>query len=587
MSSRQILATPSHERLAIIVDDLFARRNTVEYISAIDLYRFCAVNFSNCSSLMLLKIYRYDSDDVVRFRSLRLLSDLRNLVSHHHRLSLFALVDIKPLLISCLTMPESARSDTWMFRDIVSFVASNVFDDGGGWDELGDCMVTMLNTDPLRAFNVFLDLPQIYGGFMARFDKELADEVYEVLLNPENNSDDDWILALDTAMKLGIRLLDLGVGTVPSREILENVLRSADKVVSIGKEQFLEHCLEHLAKFLAREAKLCRFSIDQRGFLEEFAVKIGRIGTRTKKAVKEIYRTALGLKNYEDDDDGHDHGVREDRELYNSLNEVTALKTFADTNLDVRTRETALRRLHHLLRDNDDDDDSGFLDNTDLKPLLIRCLKEERIPENTFKILGQTISHITKEALWSDPWFDLWDYIASAEFEKSVYIFQCLTMQLTDKEEDIVIPLLNNILPEIYKRLNPPKELSVHNSSCWVLAFTGAFCSAIRLVNTASYTFYVKEIAGKMVDSAKELVERGIEVGVVRRAFRDVESIMEEQWDWYESCEYRFVKGLLWKLYAIESMKMESRMVLWRINAILERNVDKTLKVLPETREHG
>lgn len=91
---------------------------------------------------------------------------------------------------------------------------------------------------------------------------------------------------------------------------------------------------------------------------------------------------------------------------------------------------------------------------------------------------------------------------------------------------------------------------------------------------------FVREIAVKMIESVKVLVERRMEVGLVRRAFRDLERIVEEQWDWYEAREYRLVKGLRRSLCEIRGMKMESKMVLWRISGTLERNVNEELRVL-------
>lgn len=63
-----------------------------------------------------------------------------------------------------------------------------------------------------------------------------------------------------------------------------------------------------------------------------------------------------------------------------------------------------------------------------------------------------------------------------------------------------------------------------------------------------------------------------MEFGLVRRAFRDLENIAEQQWDWYKACEFRFVKGLMRKLYEIKGMKMENKIGLWRINVVLERS---------------
>ena len=164
------------------------------------------------------------------------------------------------------------------------------------------------------------------------------------------------------------------------------------------------------------------------------------------------------------------------------------------------------------------------------------------------------------------------------QFEKAVYIFQSLTMMLDDM--DILIPVIDILLPVINTRLNPPVQLPlVEDNSCWVLAFVGAFCAAIRLVEVTTHADSVKEITFKMIDSVRELVERGgMEVGVVRRAFRDLEKVVKKQVKWYSTSDYRFVKGLLSRLYAIKAMKMESRILLWRINVIVERGVHDDLK---------
>ncbi|KAJ4881955.1 hypothetical protein Rs2_39010 [Raphanus sativus] len=154
---------------------------------------------------------------------------------------------------------------------------------------------------------------------------------------------------------------------------------------------------------------------------------------------------------------------------------------------------------------------------------------------------------------------------------KAVYIFQSLTMKLDDVT--ILIQVIDNLLPEINTRLS-----SLVDNSCWVLAFVGAFCAAIHLVEVTSHADSLKEITYKMIDSVRELVERGMEVGFVRRAFIDLEKVVKKQLKWYSTSHYRFVKDLLQRLYAIKAMKMESRMVLWRINVIVKRGVHDDLK---------
>ncbi|CAA7055707.1 unnamed protein product [Microthlaspi erraticum] len=581
MKARDLLATPNHEGLAFLVDQLFTHRQSVEYQTSRRLYDFCVANFSNCLTLNLLKVYLHSSEAVLRFRSIVLLSEtLTKLRNRGFELSPVALNEIKPLLISCLTMPKARKSDAKILRIIVSSVAFNVMMLGRNWDELGDCILSLANSDPLRAFNVFLDLPPVNGAFINRFLHKLLEEVLKVLYHPELDKEEDWILALETAIKLGI------LDSESRREILDNVLKSSNALVSMGMEQILQEALQHLVKFLEKEASLCKWSKNQCGFMAEFSFRIGGIGGRkTKESAKKIFRMVTEMENYVPDPSLLENQDL-DRYLYNTLTQKSALEilqAFSAAELDDRTREVAIRRLHDLLCDHTSG--NGELDVAEienLQPLLISCLQEAGMPENTFKILAQVVYHVAVEtfSFGEDPWFDLWDYIGESkrDFKKAVYVFQCLTMRLSGDKEEFMIRAVNSLVPEISSRLNPPRELLVDNSS-WVLAFNGAFCASIRLVNVVSHGGIVKEIEEKMVDSVRELVERGMEVGLVRRGFRDVESIVEQQWDWYKNSEFRFVKGLIRRLYEIKGMKMESKIVLWRINVVLEKSVGEEFKI--------
>ncbi|KAL0698877.1 hypothetical protein Bca4012_054999 [Brassica carinata] len=540
---------------------------------------------------MLLKVYLHSSDDLVRFRSICLLSEtLTGLRNRGSDLSLVALDVVKPLLVSCLTMPEAKKPDTKMLGRIVSCVASNVAKlDRRGWDELGDCMLVLVTTDPVRAFSVFLDLPWLHDGFINRFLKYLVEEIDDVLLNHEERERDEenWTLALETAVKLGIQVSNLETGLDLERAILGTVLKSANQLVMEGKEEFLQRGLAHLAKFLAQDAKMCRYSRNQCGFVSEFAFKISGIGTHTKEAARKISQMVTKLENYVSDQAfelNHSRGF--DLDLYRNLKTLSAVEILdmvALSEMDDMSREIAVGRLHDMLCDHTSKiAEIDASEMRQLKELIMSCLNEVGVPENTFKILGKVAFHVTLELLsyQEDKWFEVWDYIASecsTQFERTVYIFQCLTTMMLDDNE-YVTPAVNNLLPEIRRRLmNPPGEFLVDNS-CWVLAFVGGFCAAIHLLEL--HTRSVEEIVDKMVDSARELVGRGMEVGLVRRAFRDLESIVRKQVDWYGGNEYGFVKALLWKLFEIKGLRMESKMVLWRINVFLERgtpNVDKEL----------
>ncbi|CAA7036346.1 unnamed protein product [Microthlaspi erraticum] len=585
--ARDLLATPSHEGLTIVVDQLFKRQETDEYKTARALYDFCVANLSNCLTLKLLKLYLHSIDDVVRFRSIFLLyktlTDSRN-GSIAIALSLVSFKDIKPLVISCLKMPNAKKSDGKILRRIVSFVAFSVVKlDNRGWDELGDCILFLANTDPLKAFSVFLDLPLLGLKFVRPFLEKLVEEVYKVL--QDDRDEEDWSLALETAIKLGIQIerrFDL------TREILGNVLKSAGELVKKGKEQFLQRGLARLVKFLEKDSKMCEYSSEQCGFVSEFAFKIG---TYTEEAARNIYQMVTKLENHVPDpafklEPSLVEKQRSELELYKSLEmlpPVEILSMVALTRMSDESREVAMRRVHDFLCDHTSGKAViGVSEIRKLKKLLISCLAEVGLPENTFKILGQVVFHVAHEMLsfQEDTWSDLWVYIGSqckTQFENTVYIFQCLTMMLEDKE--FVIPAIENLLPEITTRLNPPRELLVDNS-CWVLAFVGGFCAAIHLLEFTSYAGSVKEISDQMIGSVGELVERGMEVGLVRRALRDLESVVKKQVEWYDANEYRFCKTLLRRLYTIRGLGRETMFVVWRTNKIFERgtpNVDKEL----------
>ncbi|CAN8291457.1 unnamed protein product [Cochlearia groenlandica] len=592
--SRDLLATPSHEGLATVINNHFTSQETDEHQTAAarSLFKFCADRFSNCLTLMLLKVYRNSQNDVVvRFRSICLLSKTLDDLSKTRGfgLSLIALNDIKPLLITCLTIPKATKSDTKILGRIVSLVAFNVMklDNGDGWDELGDCINSLAGIDPLRAFSVFLDLPQFHGEFAERFVDRLLDEAYKVLSDHELDREDDWSLALETAMKLAIQLLDSHTRFFVAGEIVDSVVELADEIVRRGKEQFLERGLARLAKFLEQDSKMCVYSSEQRSFVSEFAYKIGAYN---EDSAEKISQVVIQLEAHVSDPDFElklsfveDQG--DDLQLYNELKNLSAvelLRNVLESNMNDRSMEMAIRMLHCLLCDHT----SGETEISDsemvqLQELLIGCLEEVEMPENTFKILAQVVFHVAHEMFSSqeDEWLHLWEYLSTScktLFKEAVYIFQCLTMPLDDNR--YVIYVIDDLLPEISSRLSPPPRVLLVDNSYWVMVFVGAFCAAIHLVKITSHAEKLEKIVNQMIESVRVLVERGMEIGLVRRAFRDLETVVKKQVEWYERSEYSFVKALLEKLCAINGMKMESRMVLWRINAMLEKDTHNVPK---------
>ncbi|EFH44772.1 binding protein [Arabidopsis lyrata subsp. lyrata] len=599
LKARAILATPSNEELAMIVEQLYMPEESDEYKSARALFNFCVSGFPNCLTLKLLMVYRFSSDEVFRLRSIFLISE--TLKAQRFELSLVALHEIKPLLISCLTMENAKKSDSKIVRIIVSLGLDwpLVADKVGVWEEMSDCILSLAINDPIRAFNVFIQLPSsLYGEFVYRFLQSFLDEVYKVLLHPEEDGVEDWILALKSAVKMGILLMDSEMRFDLTRDILHIVWKSAHDIVWHGiEEEFLLKGLKSLEIFLAEDAYQFKWNSDQCMFVAEFAFRISEIGTEAKEVAWKIYRMVTKLDKYvhnpafelsspSDDEDEYlgvdSHWDLED--ILDALSPVEIMREVSLSKLDNRSREIAIMRLHELFCDHTaGKEEISVSEIREIQPLLISCLEEVGVPESTIKILGQVVFHVLQElsSYQEDNWFGLWDYIATeckTVFRKTVFIFQCLTMRLDDKE--FVIHAINNLLPEIHRNLNPPRDLSEDNN-CWVLAFAGAFCAAIHLIEISSHAQYLKEIAYKMIDSVREIVERGMELELVRRAFINMESIVEKQYDCYTTNDYRFVKGLVWRLYAIKGMSKETKSVLWRINVTLEKVQE--VKELPKS----
>ncbi|KAG7548265.1 hypothetical protein ISN44_As12g034590 [Arabidopsis suecica] len=521
--AREILVSESYEELAMIVDNLFKRQDSQQYKTSRALYDFC---------------------------------------------------------VSC----NPAYNVVDLHKD--------------KWDELGDCILSLVNSkEPVKAFHVFIDLPPVYKSFIDKFLHKIVEEASNVFLDPYRV--EDWSLALQVFVKMWIQLVDTGMMLVLLEALMgirvSSVVNSVKKLVKKEKEDFLVQGLEDFERFFSREMNLYKYTKDQCHFVLDLMIKIKGFGTHlTKDIVRKIIMLVTEPDNHAikpQDDDLQNRREEFERGWYDhlkSLSSLEVLKIFASTDLEDRSREMAIRRLNCLLSDNTTEKvEIDIAEMRELQPLIISCLKEEGISFSMFKVLGEVVNHVAYEILvcQEETWYDLRDYIASSttEFQRAVYIFQCLLMKFDDKK--FLYPVMDNLYQEIIERLAPPGEVLVDNS-CWVFAFTGAFCAAIHLIEDPGYANAVSEIAYKMIDSVKEIVERGMEVGLVRRAFRDVEIIVKEQLEWYSTSEYKFVKGLLWKLYAIKGMKWQSKIVLWRINVIIDRDVEEEEKERPQNDLH-
>ncbi|KAG7650717.1 putative non-reducing end alpha-L-arabinofuranosidase [Arabidopsis thaliana] len=202
-----------------------------------------------------------------------------------------------------------------------------------------------------------------------------------------------------------------------------------------------------------------------------------------------------------------------------------------------------------------------------LSPILISCLEEQVISNTSLKILSMLVNRVAFEifTIQEETWYDLREFISSkaeSEFAKAVSVFKSLSMPLDG--EEFLIPLMDNLLPAILKRLGNKEEES---SSQWGLAFVGGFCAAVHLLETTRVDL-VENLANEMLKSVK----RGMELGFLGKALREVETAVVEQLWWYCTTEFRFVLGLISRIEAIVTEET-AKNVLQRIKIVVKKKM--------------
>lgn len=269
--ARDFLMTETSKEVAVVIDALFKSKERSKYKTARAVYECCVANFADFLTLKLLKVYRSCSSSLLRFRMIYLLSQaITEFRNRNFQFSLPLLLrDVKPLVISCLEMKETRESDIKILSRIVSFVAYNVaMLDDGGWEELNDCILGLADSNPCRAFHVFLDVPAVCNDFISlQVMQKVLDEAELVLLNPEKAGVQDWVLAFETVIKVGVHVVD---DSEMESILIQLVLRSAEAVVKKGKGEFVDRGLEDLKTFLSRDGTLCKYNKDQTHFCSGF-----------------------------------------------------------------------------------------------------------------------------------------------------------------------------------------------------------------------------------------------------------------------------------------------------------------------------
>ncbi|KAL1197143.1 hypothetical protein V5N11_002022 [Cardamine amara subsp. amara] len=344
--ARELIFSQSHEEVATLVNQLFMRQESEEYQTARALYDYCVSDFPNHLTLKLLKVYQCSSDGVIRFQSIYQLSEtLNEFRNNNFKLSLEPLHEIKRNLISCLTMQETNESDIKILRRIVSFVAYNVVTlYHGKWEELSECIFLLVDKEPIKAFNIFVDLPPVYKEFIDRFMSKILEKAGNVFRYPNQ----DWSLALQTLVKMAIQLYNTAMKLDVISSLMETQL---DCVVENGKEHFVVRGLKELETFLSRDMNLYSYNKEQCCFVSEFMIQMGAVEeTQTKEIVRKINMLVTKPSKNDFKNDRAEY----DRDWYYhlmNLSSLQVLRIFASTQLEDRSRELAIRRLNVLLSD--------------------------------------------------------------------------------------------------------------------------------------------------------------------------------------------------------------------------------------------
>ncbi|XP_019057055.1 PREDICTED: uncharacterized protein LOC104805981 [Tarenaya hassleriana] len=622
-SSKLVFLNPSGKDAAALISTLLQLLESQKKQSANVFYLFCWEYLQNGLAEMIFNVYQCSIDAPEnRSKSISLLCALlTHFEENDVNLSRLAIRKIKPLLISSLSLPVPRDSDVEILSKITYLVALDAFtSSNNGWDELCVCIYWMAMDDLRKALYFFRDLPPVYEDFLFAMVERIFPEIL-TRLNQERGDAKDWSLALQTAFKMAMQLLESS-----RMDLADNIQYAmvmwASKLVRQEKQQILQQGLEELRWIVEEYTKQYKYDANQHKFALGLASMMARMagaGMEIKAVAREIYQILKSKKaNMENKNalliaakkvlatedlklmqelisslfsSPENQQIRPRNELLRRIYRFCStrfpnclslklLRVYADPRFGEDVRRSSIECLNVLLSVNGKGTEPllELVTLQELSPLLISCLEGHGIPENAFKTLALVTDRVAREIFVCHDivWPSLGTFISSRikpEFKKAVYIFQSLSMPLN--EDEFVAPLMKNLLPPILKWLDP---LMLNQENNWVLAFLGAFCSAIHMLGTRRVDL-VGNIVYEMLTSVTELVKRGMELGFVIRAFREMEMIMSKQSDWYCIDEYKFVSGLIRRMKGIEGMKHRTKAVLWRIQFVMEMTTVRSVKV--------
>ncbi|VVA93733.1 unnamed protein product [Arabis nemorensis] len=308
-------------------------------------------------------------------------------------------------------MEETEETHMKIFRKIVSFVAYNVVSlDNDGWDELSDCILSFVETEPLKAFHLFIELPRVYKRFIDRFKQRILVEGEKLLLLSHEEDVEVWSLCLVTLLKMGVQILDSVTRSSLVNITVSVLAKSVKELVNKGMVEFVVKGLENLERFFLRDRDLYGYSKNQCLYVSAFMHQIRELGSKIKEVSTRINWFIRANINEDLDRVYFEH--------VNTLSLVQIVGIVASVDQEERLKDMAIRRLNFLLSD-----DNPKKAETDvplmrkLQTLLVSWLTKEGISGSMFKIIGEVVYHVADEMMSSgrEPWLGLRDYIELKE----------------------------------------------------------------------------------------------------------------------------------------------------------------------------
>lgn len=270
--ARDTLISSDHREMEAIIEQLDRPNEVVKYNSAKRQYEYFVSKYPSLLAIKILKIFISSSDRELRIAMINMLSEsLADLRLGDFVFPDDALKDIKPLVISCLELEVELEESQESVGKILFGVANDLaMLDNDDWKGFMSYILRLADTKPLRAFQVFINLP-VHWSFIFVFIEKILEKGYTFLLTPEQNRVvQDWSLALTSVIEMGIMALH----TERRYDLIGRILSNLVNALKNENEEFLLRGRDDLQRFLLRDKTVYNYNNSQCHFVLLFASKL-------------------------------------------------------------------------------------------------------------------------------------------------------------------------------------------------------------------------------------------------------------------------------------------------------------------------